>query len=105
MPFNALLRQLDAQGLDLIGAIRSECRWSFKTEQREKNAAPVQLAQVGKHLALAQRVKHSVIGNKEYAPAGELAARCGRGGCFFFQRRHCGWDSARFLISHGSLSL
>src|ERR1043166_1808487 len=69
VPLDPVRLKSFAQLLALANSFRRECFGTFEAEQSELHAALRQFAQVWNHLTLAQRIKHSVVGDKQHATA------------------------------------
>jgi hypothetical protein len=64
MPFDAVGFEFLPKLFAFQNAVWLERFGPLETQQRESNSSARKLAQVRKHLALAKRVKHSIVGDE-----------------------------------------
>src|ERR1044072_9444031 len=69
MPFDVLGFEFLPQFLTLQNSLGLECPGAFEAQQRKPDSSLRKLAQVRKHLTLAERVKHSIVGDEQDATA------------------------------------
>src|ERR1044072_7259095 len=69
VPFDPVRLKFLAQLFALAYAFRCECFGAFKAEQSELHATFRQFAQAWNDLTLTERIKHSVVGDKQHATA------------------------------------